>query len=108
MVSFLAGQSLADGLVRKCLRQGWSGLRLDEEGLEIDARRQRPVRVDGIARGDLDMAYRDALGEGGRDLLRREGAGSGVPLFKSVFPTLAAGSSRVRYTGRKRRSCSPV
>ena len=42
------------------------------------------------------------------DPRRGDGAGVGVPPFTSDFPALAARSGKVRYNGRKRRSCSPV
>ena len=41
-------------------------------------------------------------------LPRSEDAGAGVPPFTPDFPACAARSSKVRYNGRKRRSCSPV
>ena len=56
----------------------------------------------------VTSVFWDEGDEGFRDLWRRGGAGAGLPPFKSALTAFAARSRRVQYTGRKRRSCSPV
>ena len=50
-----------------------------------------------LMRGVSTRAYGEAIGK----------MAEGIPPFKCVFPAFAVRSSKVRYHGRKRRSCSP-
>lgn len=50
---------------------------------------------------------RDVKEVGSRDPRREGDTGAGVPPFKSGFPVFTARSSRVQYSGKSGRSCSP-